>query len=217
MAELQTFTLPVGTALSGENIGATLRADAVVVCHPRDEYLIRAALKLPATTTTSSAAQLLKAVECSSLRDREEFCGIHMQSGVAASAFQPDSSGSSLEHRLDSFAEAGLANVVSSLMDAWIAGPNAVIARAITSQRKEAPPDLDQRVFAALIEGLLQIQVFFLHLGQIRLELQKGGVVSEQSLLSLEQLLHEGSRFFVDERAVSCSTHPLGNVAGCGD
>lgn len=129
MAELRTFTLPVGTALSGENIGATLRADAVVVCHPKDEYLIRAALKLPATT--SSAAQLLKAAGCSSLRGREEFCGIHMQSGVAASAFQPDSSGSSLEHRFDSFAEAGLANVVSSLMDAWIAGPNAVIARAI--------------------------------------------------------------------------------------
>lgn len=47
MTELQTFTLPAGTALSGENIGATLRADAVVVCHPKDEYLIRAALKLP--------------------------------------------------------------------------------------------------------------------------------------------------------------------------
>ncbi|WP_284335415.1 hypothetical protein [Comamonas sp. NoAH] len=46
MGELQTFMLPAGTALSGENIGATLRADAVVVCHPKDEYIIQAALKL---------------------------------------------------------------------------------------------------------------------------------------------------------------------------
>lgn len=63
MAELQTFTLLVGTALSGENIGATLRADAVVVCHPKDEYLIRAALKLPAddqrlSTSTSHSLPL---------------------------------------------------------------------------------------------------------------------------------------------------------------
>lgn len=46
MQEIHTFRLPAGTAISGEDIGATLRADAVVVCHPRDEYLIRAALKL---------------------------------------------------------------------------------------------------------------------------------------------------------------------------
>lgn len=47
MTEMKTFTLPAKTALAGENIGATLRADVVVVCHPKDEYLIRAALKLP--------------------------------------------------------------------------------------------------------------------------------------------------------------------------
>lgn len=47
MAELKTFTLPAGTALSAERGGARLRGDAVVVCRPEDEWLIRDALDVP--------------------------------------------------------------------------------------------------------------------------------------------------------------------------
>lgn len=169
---------------------------------------------LPATTRARE--QPLESAEYLSAGGREELRSINVESCLAARAFQSDSSDSSLQNRLDPFAEAGLANVVGSLMDAWIAGPNAV-ACAIAAQRKEAASDLDQRVFAALIEGLLQFQVFFLHLGQIRLELQKTGVVSEQSLLSLEQLLHKSSGFFVDQGAVFGGTDSFGYIARSGD
>lgn len=56
MAELKTFTLPVGTALRGDRVGALLRSDVIVVCHPDEEWLIRAAMRVPADEPRGSAA-----------------------------------------------------------------------------------------------------------------------------------------------------------------
>lgn len=47
MAELKTFALPAGTPLSTKRGGARLSGDAVVVCLPEDEWLIRDALDVP--------------------------------------------------------------------------------------------------------------------------------------------------------------------------
>lgn len=47
MAEVKTFTLPAGTPLSTKRGGARLSGDAVVVCRPEDEWLIRDALDVP--------------------------------------------------------------------------------------------------------------------------------------------------------------------------
>lgn len=112
--------------------------------------------------------------------------------------------------------EAGLADVVSSLIDAWSSGPGLAMG-GITAQRKFSAGEFDQRVLAALIEGCLQFQIFLLQLGQIRLELQKSGVVSEQSLLRLEQLLQKRRSPLVDECAVSCRTDSFGDVARSGE
>lgn len=112
--------------------------------------------------------------------------------------------------------EAGLADVVSSLIDAWCSGPGLAMG-GIAAQRKFSTGELDQRVLAALIEGCLQFQIFFLQLGQIRLELQKSGVVSEQSLLSLEKLVHQGCGPFVDEGRVAQGAHSFGDVSRGSD
>lgn len=42
-----TFILPAGTKLEADDIGATLHADAVVVCDQRDAWMLRAVLGLP--------------------------------------------------------------------------------------------------------------------------------------------------------------------------
>lgn len=113
-------------------------------------------------------------------------------------------------------AEAGLADVVRRLIDAWNTGPGLLVG-GIAAQRKFSTGEFDQRVFAALIEGSLQFQIFLLQLGQVRLELQKTGVVSEQSLLRLEQLLQKRRSSLVDECGVSQGTHALGELASSGD
>lgn len=112
--------------------------------------------------------------------------------------------------------KAWLADVVGVVIDSWLAGPNRVVT-SFTAQRDGATCELDQRVFGALIDGCLEFQVLLLQLGQVRLELQKSGVVSEQSLLSLEQLLHQGGRTFVDESRIAQSAHLLGDVSRCGE
>lgn len=43
---MTVFTIPAGTPLRSENMGATLKSEAVVVCHDSDAWLIRAALNL---------------------------------------------------------------------------------------------------------------------------------------------------------------------------
>jgi len=123
---------------------------------------------------------------------------------------------SALEHNRPANGEAGLADIVGRLIDSWLCGP-CVVAGEIAAQRNCTASQRDQRVFAALIDGCLQFQIFLLQLGQIRLELQKSGVVSEESLLRLEQLLQQGCGFLVDERGVAHRAHSLCDVAGSGD
>lgn len=112
--------------------------------------------------------------------------------------------------------EAGLTEIVDWLIGSWLSGPSKVVV-GVAAKHNYALAEGDQRVFAALIEGCLQFQIFLLQLGQIRLELQKSGVVSEQSLLSLEQLLQKRGGPLVDERGVSHGAHPLGDVARSGE
>lgn len=121
-----------------------------------------------------------------------------------------------LEHNRPANGEAGLADIVGRLIDSWLCGSSRVVG-GIAAQRNCTASERDQRVFAALIDGCLQFQIFLLHLGQIRLELQKSGVVSEESLLRLEQLLQQGCGFLVDESGVAHCAHSLGDVAGSGD
>ena len=123
---------------------------------------------------------------------------------------------SALEHNRPADGEAGLADIVGRLIDSWLVCSGQCVG-GITAQRNRTASERDQRVFAALIDGCLQFQIFLLHLGQIRLELQKSGVVSEESLLRLEQLLQKGSGFLVDESGVAHRAHSLGDVAGSGD
>lgn len=123
---------------------------------------------------------------------------------------------SALKNHRPTNGETGLADVMGSLIDSWLTGPSRVVSE-IAAQRNRTAGERDQRVFGALIDGCLQFQIFLLQLGQIRLELQKGGVVSEQSLLRLEQLLQKGGGFFVDEVGVSGCTQSLGNVSCSGD
>ena len=123
---------------------------------------------------------------------------------------------SALEHNRPANGEAGLADIVGRLIDSWLCGPSGVVG-GIAAQRNCTASERDQRVFSALIDGCLQFQIFLLQLGQIRLELQKSGVVSEESLLRLEQLLQKGCGFLVDERGVAHRAHPLCDVAGSGD
>lgn len=136
--------------------------------------------------------------------------------GGADEAVVDTHDGVPLQNDSATFGKTGLANVVGGILDAWIAGPGLVVA-GIAAQRKVTTTNLDQRVFAALIKGCLHLQIFFLHLGKLRLELQKSGVVSEQTLLSLEQLLHEGSGFFVDECGVAHGAHAFGDISSSGD
>lgn len=123
---------------------------------------------------------------------------------------------SALEHNRSANGEAGLADIVGRLIDSWLCGPSGVVG-GIAAQRNCTASERDQRVFAALIDGCLQFQIFLLQLGQIRLELQKSGVVSEESLLRLEQLLQQGRGLFVDEGGVAGCTQSLGDVSCRGD
>lgn len=123
---------------------------------------------------------------------------------------------SALEHNRPANGEAGLADIVGRLIDSWLCGPSGVVG-GIAAQRNGTASERDQRVFAALINGCLQFQIFLLQLGQIRLELQKSGVVSEESLLRLEQLLQQGRGLFVDEGGVAGCTQSLGDVSCRGD
>lgn len=112
--------------------------------------------------------------------------------------------------------KAWLADVVGSVIDAWLSGPDRVVRR-FTAQRDSAASELDQRVFGALIDGCLEFQIFLLQLGQIRLELQKSGVVSEQSVLRLEQLVQKRGGSLLDEGFVANRAQALGDVARDSD
>ena len=121
-----------------------------------------------------------------------------------------------LEHGLDPLVEARLADVVQRLRACWIAGP-ARLWTDIHSIREMPAGEFDKRVATTFASGFFQFSQFLAGFEVLVLELQKSGVVSKKTLLSLEQLLQKGGGFFVDEVGVAGCAQSLGNVSSCGD
>lgn len=120
-----------------------------------------------------------------------------MDSGVAmngclAIRAVPDRTGPSvdaaLEHHLSPLIEAPLADVMKSLRAAWLRGP-ALCWGDVHPIRELARSDLDKRVAFLLIQGFLKCSNFFSILELFVRELDEHGLVSEQRLLGLEQLV----------------------------
>lgn len=116
-----------------------------------------------------------------------------------------------LEHHLSPVVEARLADVVRRLRGSWLAGP-AQLWSGIHPVRELAETEVDQRVSGALARGFLQFSQFLAGFEVLLLELEHRGVVSEQRLLSLEQLIVQGRHFFRDEIEVAQADHGHGDV-----
>lgn len=123
---------------------------------------------------------------------------------------------SEIEHHFSSVVEARLAEVVLRLRGSWLAGP-ALLWGEIHPIREISGSDFERRVATTLAGGFLQFSQFLAGFEVLALELQKSGVVSEQALLSLEQLLHQGGGAFVDEGGVADCAHPFGDISRSGD
>lgn len=89
--------------------------------------------------------------------------------------------------------EAGLADVVRRLRSTWLAGP-ALLWGDVHSQGEVARDDFEQRVSATLREGFFNFSQLLSGLEVLLLQRQQLGVVSEQSMLGIEQLVvHRGN------------------------
>lgn len=121
-----------------------------------------------------------------------------------------------LKHRLSPVVEALLTNVVGRLRASWLAGP-ALLWADVHPIRQVAASDVDQRVATLLADGFFQFSQFLAGFEMLVLQLQEQGVVREQALLSLEQLLEERRRTFVDQRTVPHRTDSLGDVPRSSD
>lgn len=98
--------------------------------------------------------------------------------------------GVSLEHRLDPLIEARLADVVRRLRATWINHISGFWGD-IHPIHKDAVSNIDQRVATALRQGFFQFSQLLCGLELLLLQSKQLGVVTEQSVLSLEQLLVE--------------------------
>lgn len=121
-----------------------------------------------------------------------------------------------LQHRFDPLVEARLANVVHRLRSSWIAGPAEMWAD-VHSIRELPLSQFEKRVATTLASGFFQFSQFLAGFEMLALQLQESGIVSEQSLLGLEQLLQQGGGFFVDECCVPDRAQPLGDIPCGGD
>ncbi|WP_353233347.1 hypothetical protein [Diaphorobacter ruginosibacter] len=141
------------------------------------------------------------------------FDSFGVEKGVsAASALQPDIVPvleSGLQHRLDSIAQARLAKEIRRFRGAWLLGP-ALLWGDIHPIRRLPIPDVDKRIATALARGFLQCSNLLAHFEILVQELEKTGLVSEERVLSLENLVANSGCFFGDEIEVSDSHH-------CGD
>ena len=118
-----------------------------------------------------------------------------------------------VEHRLDPFVQARLADVVHRLRASWLAGP-ALLWGDVHPIRKLAGTDLDQRVATALARGFLQFSQLLAGFEVLVLELKQGGVVSEKRILGIEQLLNESTCRFVDEGRIPYPDCTLSDLPG---
>lgn len=140
--------------------------------------------------------------------------------GLAGGALQPAGDAAQqipgLEHHLSPAVVATLADVVLRLRRAWLAGP-ALLWGDVHPIRRAARGELEKRVATAVARGFLQSSDFFAHLEMLLLELQERGVVSEQALLGLEQLVVQGRYTFADERVVPDAQQGLGHAGSGSD
>lgn len=120
------------------------------------------------------------------------------------------------EHGFDSLVEARLTDVVQRLRRSWLVGP-ALLWDEIHPIRELAGSELEKRIATTLAGGFFQFSQFLAGFEVLALELQERGVVREQSLLGLEQLLQKGGSPFVDEGGVAQSAHSLGDISRSGD
>ncbi len=95
-----------------------------------------------------------------------------------------------LQHALPAGGKAWLADVVRGLVQSWATGPVLVLA-GVVSHREAPVSEAEQRIAFAVLDAGLQFSHFLLCLGEVRLQLEQSGVVSEQALLRLEKLFHE--------------------------
>lgn len=118
-----------------------------------------------------------------------------------------------LQHHLSPIVEALLTNVVKRLRASWLAGP-ALLWGDIHPISIVAPGEADQRVAVALRESFFQFSSLLAGFEILVLELEKTGVVSEQSILHLEQRFVESGCFLRKQVEVSNSSDGLGHVPG---
>lgn len=136
---------------------------------------------------------------------------------LAGGAFQADSAVERvlLQHRFDPLCEAWLTDVVHRLLPLrdFVARNYAGVAL----KSKSPVGDLDQRVSSALGNLLLQFSQAVCHAEVVLLEGMQLGVVREETVLCLEQLVvdltHRQSKLI----EVSKPDSGFPNVPGCGD
>lgn len=121
-----------------------------------------------------------------------------------------------LENNFSPIVEARLADVMRRLRSAWLAGP-ALCWGDVHSVCPLATTDVDKRVSTALRDGFFSFSQFLCGLEQLLLEFKQLGVVREQSILSLEQLIVHPRNLCGDEIPVAHSESTTSNVFGSFD
>lgn len=108
----------------------------------------------------------------------------------------------SLEDSFDALVEAVLTNVVHRLRASWLAGP-ALLWGDVHPVSKFARSDLDKRIATLLVQGFARYSQLLAGLEVLLRDRKQFGVVSEESLLSLEQLLVDARHLDGDQRLIS--------------
>lgn len=140
--------------------------------------------------------------------------GIVEKRGITSAASQSDIDSAleaGLEYRLDPTAQALLTDVMWRLRGEWLTGP-ALLWGAIHPIRQLTIPEVDKRIATTLATGFLQFSQFTCALEMLVLELGQRGVVSEKSILCVEQQLVNGRFVFSDKVEVPDADHRLGDV-----
>ena len=118
-----------------------------------------------------------------------------------------------LQHRLSPIVETRLTQVVHGLRASWLAGP-AQFWGDVHPIREMSLGECEQRIATTLACGFLQFSELLAGFEVLVLQLEQSGVVREQSILHLEQLIVQGRRFFRDQVEVPYSDQGLCHVFG---
>ena len=133
-------------------------------------------------------------------------------------AFETDSSKERVlsEHRFDPFTKTWLTQVVMGLSGIKRLAAGEVFA-LLEGQHKDPVTDLDQRVATALRQLLLQLSQAVCHAEILLLEGMELGVVSEETILRLEQKLIDCRHFGCDLVKVPDCDSGLSEIPGGTD